>query len=77
MRGFGISFISFISDMNNGLMVIYLLLEVNLKIYFIGLKGNFRFLKLIVYFSKYYWIILDIIVWINFIVIYWNRFRNI
>lgn len=31
MRGFGISFISFIRDMNNGLMVIYLLLEVKFE----------------------------------------------
>lgn len=35
--------------------------------YFIDLKGNFRFFKLIVYFSKYCWIILDIIVWISFL----------
>lgn len=31
MRGFGILFISFIRDMNNGLMVIYLLLEVKFE----------------------------------------------
>lgn len=31
MRGFGISFTSFIRDMNNGLMVIYLLLEVKFE----------------------------------------------
>lgn len=41
MRGFGILFISFIRDMNNGLMVIYLLLEVKFENIFYWFKRKF------------------------------------